>query len=141
MEWTRNKYNDYYNSYMPWVEDKYLQWFGENKTSYTTKETLKTDVTGDKNVNSIQNGIAEGVGGQFSKGGALNSVGEAVSSEGFNRYEHAAPEADKQGKGWTDSARDGASSVGGAVSGVGSSVGGLLGGGQKDEGKEKKDAK
>lgn len=25
---------------MPWVEDKYLQWFGENKTSYTTKGKL-----------------------------------------------------------------------------------------------------
>lgn len=40
MEWTREKYNSYYESYMPWVEDKYLAWFGENKTSYTAKGTL-----------------------------------------------------------------------------------------------------
>ena len=82
------------------------------------------------------------MGGQFSKGGALNPPGEAVSKEGFNRYEHAAPEAEKNSKGWTDSAKDGASSagnaVGGAVSGVGNSVGGVLGGGQKEEGKDKK---
>lgn len=37
MEWTRQKYNSYYDAYMPWLEDKYLAWFGENKTSYTVK--------------------------------------------------------------------------------------------------------
>lgn len=36
-EWTKRKYNEYYTSYVPWLEDKYLQWFGENKTSYTAK--------------------------------------------------------------------------------------------------------
>ena len=35
--WTSKKYNEYYNAYVPWLEDKYLAWFGENKTSYTTK--------------------------------------------------------------------------------------------------------
>ena len=38
--WTSKKYNEYYNSYVPWLEDKYLAWFGENKTSYTTKGIL-----------------------------------------------------------------------------------------------------
>ena len=37
MEWTRNKYNQYYEHYMPWIEDKYLAWRGENKASYSTK--------------------------------------------------------------------------------------------------------
>lgn len=36
-EWTKKQYNAYYNAYMPWIEDKYLAWFGENKTSYTAK--------------------------------------------------------------------------------------------------------
>lgn len=35
--WTGKKYNEYYNSYVPWLEDKYLAWFGENKVSYTAK--------------------------------------------------------------------------------------------------------
>lgn len=37
MEWVKKQYNAYYNAYMPWIEDKYLAWFGENKTSYTAK--------------------------------------------------------------------------------------------------------
>ncbi len=36
-DWASKKYNEYYNAYVPWLEDKYLAWFGENKTSYTTK--------------------------------------------------------------------------------------------------------
>lgn len=36
-EWAKKQYNAYYNSYVPWLEDKYLAWFGENKTSYTAK--------------------------------------------------------------------------------------------------------
>lgn len=36
-EWLKTQYNAAYNSYVPWLEDKYLAWFGENKTSYTTK--------------------------------------------------------------------------------------------------------
>ncbi|KAI9880969.1 MAG: hypothetical protein M1830_009463 [Pleopsidium flavum] len=88
MEWTREKYNSYYDSYMPWVEDKYLQWFGENKTSYTAKEQLKsTKITGDKNVDALQDGIAESVGGQFGKGGLGEGVGNLVSKEGFTRAE------------------------------------------------------
>ena len=37
MEWTKKQYNSYYNSYMPWIEDKVLGYWGENKTSYTAK--------------------------------------------------------------------------------------------------------
>ena len=36
-EWASKKYNEYYTAYVPWLEDKYLAWFGENKTSYTAK--------------------------------------------------------------------------------------------------------
>ena len=38
--WASKKYNDSYNSYVPWLEDKYLGWYGENKTSYTAKGML-----------------------------------------------------------------------------------------------------
>lgn len=38
MEWTKQQYNKQYENWMPWVEDKYLQWFtNDNKASYTTK--------------------------------------------------------------------------------------------------------
>lgn len=40
-DWTKKKYDEYYNAYVPWLEDKYLAWFGENKTSYTAKGNLE----------------------------------------------------------------------------------------------------
>ena len=39
-EWAGKKYNNNYNAYVPWLEDKYLSWYGENKTSYTAKGML-----------------------------------------------------------------------------------------------------
>ena len=38
-EWAKKKYNDTYTEYMPWIEDKVLGYWGENKTSYTAKGT------------------------------------------------------------------------------------------------------
>lgn len=37
MEWTRKQYNTQYEKWVPWLEDKFLGWFGENKTSYVAK--------------------------------------------------------------------------------------------------------
>ncbi|MCJ1413526.1 hypothetical protein MMC19_007632 [Ptychographa xylographoides] len=92
---------------MPWVEDKYLAWFGENKTSYTAKENLKSaNITGDKNIGAITDGVAEGVGGQFSSGGLLGGVGDMSSKEGVNRAERGdtgpfdKAKMEKQQKGW-----------------------------------------
>ncbi|MCJ1434245.1 hypothetical protein MMC27_003612 [Xylographa pallens] len=92
---------------MPWIEDKYLQWFGENKTSYTIKEDMKsTKITGDKNIDAVQDGLAEGVGGQFSSGGLLGGVGDMSSKEGVNRAERGdtgpvdKAKLEKQQKGW-----------------------------------------
>ena len=37
-EWVKAGYANQYNKWMPWIEDKYLQWFGsDNKASYATK--------------------------------------------------------------------------------------------------------
>jgi hypothetical protein len=37
-EWTYEKYASAYESYVPWLEDKYLQYFtSDNKASYATK--------------------------------------------------------------------------------------------------------
>jgi hypothetical protein len=37
--WAQNAYNSQYESWMPWIEDQYLRWFGkgDNKASYATK--------------------------------------------------------------------------------------------------------
>ena len=99
---------------MPWLEDKYLAYFGENKTSYTAKENLKSaNITGDKNVGAITDGVANGVGGQLDSGGLLGGVGDLTSKEGMNRAERGdtgpldqkklEEERKKAGKGWTES--------------------------------------
>ena len=145
-EWTKKKYGEYYNSYVPWLEDKYLAWFGENKTSYATKGAYlllsssilhpkhsyalflcqpkhpakqvnldqldKTKITGDKNVDAIQDGVNTGVSGQLKEGGLLGGVGDLVSKEGVNRAERgdtglgekqAMEKGQEQKKGWGDS--------------------------------------
>jgi len=72
-------YSDYYDSTWRWVEDTYLKYFGENRTSYATKDTLrKTEVTGNKDVDGIQRGVTDAVGNQFAEGGIGESVGNAV---------------------------------------------------------------
>ena len=37
MEWAKKTYNKQYEIWVPWLEDKYLAWFGENKSSYVAK--------------------------------------------------------------------------------------------------------
>lgn len=37
-DWVKDAYNNQYEKWMPWIEDKYLSWFGtDNKASYATK--------------------------------------------------------------------------------------------------------
>ncbi len=37
-EWAKEKYNQQYESWMPWIEDHFLSWFTkDNKASYATK--------------------------------------------------------------------------------------------------------
>jgi hypothetical protein len=40
MEWAKQTYNTQYEKWVPWLEDKYLAWFGENKSSYVAKGTF-----------------------------------------------------------------------------------------------------
>ena len=74
---------------------------------------MSTDVTGDKNINAIQGGVAEGVGGTLSSGGILGGVGDMSSKEGVNRAERGdtgpidpsklnAQKQQQQQKGWTE---------------------------------------
>lgn len=80
---------------------------------FSPPDKLNTDLTGDKNVQAIQGGIAEGVGGQLSSGGLLGGVGDMTSKEGVNRAERGDPGLDpkeleklnaqkKKEKGWTE---------------------------------------
>ncbi|KAL8637186.1 MAG: hypothetical protein Q9228_005516 [Teloschistes exilis] len=148
-EWVKDAYNNQYENWMPWIEDKYLAWFGtDNKASYATKGTLdKTKITGISQVDKLQDGVNNLVGDQVGKDGLLAPVGNMASKEGINRAERGGK--DEQGsylgpassspdsvihnaKGAGEGLAGGAQSVGGAVSdgakGAGSYVGGLFGG-------------
>lgn len=106
-------YNKQYESWMPWIEDKYLSWFTkDNKASYATKRTIfsqllpgptyhrhqanppvppenldKTKVTGVEQVDNLQDGVNNLVSGQVGKGGLAQPLGDAFSKEGINRAE------------------------------------------------------
>jgi hypothetical protein len=42
-EWASKYYNQKYETWMPWMEDQYLKWFGkDNKASYATKGMLSS---------------------------------------------------------------------------------------------------
>ncbi|TAQ83845.1 hypothetical protein B7494_g7833 [Chlorociboria aeruginascens] len=50
----------YFERAKHWTEDTYLYYFGENRTSYGIKDSLKkTEVTGNKDVDGIQSGITQ----------------------------------------------------------------------------------
>ncbi|CZT03867.1 uncharacterized protein RAG0_10505 [Rhynchosporium agropyri] len=73
------KQDTYYEATMRWIEDTYLKYFGQNRTSYGIKDTLsKTEVTGNKDVDGAQHAVIETVGNAFAEGGVGESVGKAV---------------------------------------------------------------
>jgi hypothetical protein len=79
MDWARQKCSSCYDSSWRWVEDTYLSYFGENRTSYGIKESLKnTEITGDENVDRIQSGVGGAVGDVFSSKGPAGIVGDGV---------------------------------------------------------------
>ncbi|KAI1767453.1 hypothetical protein GGR53DRAFT_481950 [Hypoxylon sp. FL1150] len=93
LEWAKQKYNEQYEVWMPWIEDTFLKYFTkDNKASYSAKEQLdKTKVTGVDQVDTLQDGVHGVVAGQVGQGGLLQPVGDLVSKEGLNR-------AERQGK-------------------------------------------
>jgi len=152
-EWASKYYNQKYETWMPWMEDQYLKWFGkDNKASYATKDTLsKTKVTGIDQVDHLQDGVNDLVGGQIGKGGLLQPLGDMAGTEGINRIERqgkddkgtyggpaagmtdpAIQNAQKAGSGVADGAKGGASYVTESAKGAGSYLGGFLGG-KKEE--------
>ncbi|OBT64828.1 hypothetical protein VE03_06409 [Pseudogymnoascus sp. 23342-1-I1] len=79
MDWAKQKCSTYYDSSWRWIEDTYLAYFGENRTSYGIKESLKkSEVTGDENVDGIQRGVGGAVGDVFSSKGPAGIVGDGI---------------------------------------------------------------
>ena len=56
-------------------------------SNYVLDKLKGTKITGDENVDAAQDDVAEGVGGQFGKGGLGESVGNLTSKEAFTRSE------------------------------------------------------
>ncbi|RYP53966.1 hypothetical protein DL769_010426 [Monosporascus sp. CRB-8-3] len=117
MEWAKQKYNEQYEIWWPWIEDNFLKYFTkDNKASYATKEQLnKTKVTGVEQVDNLQDGVHNLAAGQVGQGGLLQPVGDAVSKEGINRGERRG--RDEQG-GYVPSNIPGVSNLTGAVGGL-----------------------
>jgi hypothetical protein len=88
-EWAKQKYNEQYEVWMPWIEDTFLKYFTkDNKASYATKDQLnKTKITGVEQVDTLQDGVHNTVAGQVGQGGLLQPVGDLLSKEGLNRAE------------------------------------------------------
>ncbi|TGJ81229.1 hypothetical protein E0Z10_g7536 [Xylaria hypoxylon] len=93
MEWAREKYNEQYESWMPWIEDTFLKYFTkDNRTSYVTRDSLdKTKVTGIEQVDKLQDGVNDLGASQLGQGGILQPVGD-LASQGMKL-------ADPRGKG------------------------------------------
>ncbi|GKT58256.1 hypothetical protein ColTof4_12183 [Colletotrichum tofieldiae] len=145
-EWAKQTYNQQYEKWVPWLEDQYLKWFTkDNKASYATKDTLgQTKVTGVEQVDTLQDGVNNLVGGQVGKGGLLQPVGDLASKEGINRAERQGKDDEGgyvptavPGSGALNQAGSGVADGGKAVAGktteglkgAGGYVGGLFGGG------------
>ncbi|KAF1360947.1 hypothetical protein EJ07DRAFT_114804 [Lizonia empirigonia] len=144
-------YNRQYDNWVPWMEDKYLQWFTkDNKASYATKQNLdKTKVTGISQVDNLQDGVHGLVSGQVGQGGIAQPIGDALSKEGINRAERGGKDEngnpiESQGPlgGYGQGAVDGVKGGAGAnVTGGAKNAGGYLGGlwgGKKEGGEQKK---
>ncbi|KAK8221517.1 hypothetical protein IWZ01DRAFT_537422 [Phyllosticta capitalensis] len=89
MEWTKRKYNEQYERWVPWLEDWYLKLFTkDNKASYATKDQLsKTKVSGNDDVDALQDDVHAVAANQLGQEGLARPVGDVVSKEGLNRAE------------------------------------------------------
>ncbi|KAI0867458.1 hypothetical protein GGS24DRAFT_485545 [Hypoxylon argillaceum] len=93
VEWAKQKYNEQYDAWMPWIEDMFLKYFTkDNRTSYVARDQLEqTKVTGIKQVDALQDGANDLAASQLGQGGLLQPVGD-LASEGMKL-------ADPRGKG------------------------------------------
>ncbi|KAF2114528.1 hypothetical protein BDV96DRAFT_613199 [Lophiotrema nucula] len=139
-------YNSKYETWMPWIEDKYLSWFTkDNKTSYATKQQLdKSKITGIEQVDTLQDGVNNLVGGQVGKGGLAQPIGDMASKEGVNRAERGGKDEQGRsiesqgplggyGQGAVDGLKGGAGSAAGGAKSAGGYLGGWVGGGKKSD--------
>jgi len=75
MEWARAKYDSTWR----WIEDTYLAYFGENRTSYGVKESFKkTEVTGNKDVDGAQRSVGGIVGDTVGANGVAGDAGNTI---------------------------------------------------------------
>ncbi|KAJ4304573.1 hypothetical protein N0V90_000099 [Kalmusia sp. IMI 367209] len=137
-------YNRQYDSWVPWMEDQYLKWFTkDNKASYATKQNLdKTKITGNEQVDNLQDGVNNLVGGQVGQGGLAQPIGDAFSKEGVNRAERGGKDDQGRpiesqgplggyGQGAVDGLKGAGSGLAGGAKSAGGAVGGLFGGEKK----------
>lgn len=62
------------------AEEKALDAMGESKVSYGVKDSMKqTTITDNKEVNDVQGGLGETVGGQFGSDGIAGGLGKGLS--------------------------------------------------------------
>ncbi|TRX88649.1 hypothetical protein FHL15_010415 [Xylaria flabelliformis] len=82
LEWAREKYNEQYDAWMPWIEDVFLKYFTkDNRTSYVARDGLdKTKVTGVTEVDALQDKTNDLAASQLGQGGLLQPVGDLGSS-------------------------------------------------------------
>jgi len=78
MESAHKKSNSYYDSALRWIEDTYLAYFGENRTSYGVKESFKKADTGNEDVDGIQHSVGGAVGDTVGANGIGADAGNAV---------------------------------------------------------------
>jgi hypothetical protein len=102
-----------------------------------TEELDKTKITGNEQVDNLQDGVNNLVGGQLGKGGLAQPIGDAFSKEGVNRAERGGK--DENGSyggplgGYGQGAVDGVKGAGSGLAGGVKSAGGLLGGGKEEK--------
>ncbi|KAI5196983.1 hypothetical protein E4T38_08259 [Aureobasidium subglaciale] len=131
MEWSKKQYNQQYENWMPWVEDNVLYYFTkDNKASYATKDQLsKSKITGNEQVDNLQDGVNNLAAGQIGQGGLLQPVGDHISKEGINRAERGGKDDSGSYAGaMSDNAQAGASKVSEGAKGAGSYMGSFFGG-------------
>ncbi|KEQ95770.1 hypothetical protein AUEXF2481DRAFT_687052 [Aureobasidium subglaciale EXF-2481] len=150
MEWSKKQYNQQYENWMPWVEDNVLYYFTkDNKASYATKGTVyslcdlfkhhvnifqtdqlsKSKITGNEQVDNLQDGVNNLAAGQIGQGGLLQPVGDHISKEGINRAERGGKDDSGSYAGaMSDNAQAGASKVSEGAKGAGSYMGSFFGG-------------